>query len=127
MEVLDESVYSAQRVFLTLQQARRRRRTLLEIVAGQSEVQLAELEGVLGGEMTPKLVSARDELLDAAQRLQGELNVNRRVIDGAMAVGEQLIRAMVGGSESAPVYAANPSANTKGTPGTSGGLLNTEA
>ncbi len=127
MAVLDESVYSAQRVFLTLQQARRRRRTLLEMVAGQSDMQLAELERVLGREMTPRLGEARDELLEAAQRLQGELDVNRRVIDGAMAVGEQLLRTLVGGSESAPVYAADPSADAKRTSGTSGSLLNTKA
>ena len=127
LAVLDESVYSAQRVFLTLQQARRRRRTLLELVAGQSDVRIAELEGVLGYDMTPQLGEARDELLEAAQRLQRALDVNRRVIDGAMAVGDQLIRMLAGGSERAPLYAADPSVNEKATPGTPGGLLNTKA
>ncbi len=127
MAVLDESVYSAQRVFLTLQQARRRRRTLLEIVAGQAEVRLADLEQTLGHDMTPQLGEARDDLLRSAQRLQREVNVNRRVIDGAMAVGDQLIRTLVGGAEPAPVYAADSSAREKGTLGAAGVLLNTKA
>lgn len=127
MAILDESVFSAQRVFLTLQQARRRRRTLLEMVAGESDVQLGELEGALDHHMTPQLAEARDELLEAAHRLQGEVNVNRRVIDGALAVGEQLIRTLAGGSEAAPAYAADASVHEKGTPGAPGGLLNTKA
>ncbi len=76
---------------------------------------------------TPQLGEARDELLEAAQRLQRALDVNRRVIDGAMAAGDQLIRMLAGGSERAPLYAADPSVNEKATPGTPGGLLNTKA
>ena len=57
------------------------------MVAGESDVQLGELEGALDHHMTPQLAEARDELLEAAHRLQGEVNVNRRVIDGALAVG----------------------------------------
>lgn len=126
MAVLDESVYSAQRVFLTLQQARRRRRTLLELVAGQSELQLGELERLLGPAMTPQLREARDALLEAAQRLQRGLDVNRRVIDGAMKVGDQLIRTLVGGSEPAPVYAADSSPHEQETLSAPGVLLNTK-
>jgi len=49
------------------------------------------------------------------------------VIDGAMAVGDQLIRTLVGGAEPAPVYAADSSAREKGTLGAPGVLLNTKA
>ena len=76
--------------------------------------------------MTPELAAARDALLDCAEGLNRDLQVNRRVLDGAHAVGDRLIRAFGGGETPPPVYGAgtDPEAST----GPAGGaLLNTRA
>jgi len=119
--VLDESVYSAQRIFLTLQQARLRRRTLLELTVGQGELHLSELEDALGSLATEHLIASRDDLLAAAHRLARELRVNRRVIEGAMIMGDQMIRAVAGAIEQ-PVYTPEADCDAVGSPGA---LLNT--
>jgi flagellar biosynthesis/type III secretory pathway chaperone len=120
---IDESVFGAQRILRTLQEARRRRRTLLQLLGVEPETELRELGGALGPRMTPELNTSRDELLQAAMRLSRELTVNRRVVDGALEVGNQLLRAFTGsperpnlyaqGSEPAPKSAAGALFNTR--------------
>lgn len=122
LEALDESVFAAHRVFRTLQEARQRRRTLLELVGADADIELRELESVLGPDMTEELGVSRDQLLGAAKNLARELAMNRRVIDGAMAVGGQLLEIFVGGGENAALYERG-SESSKG--GNAGALLNT--
>jgi hypothetical protein len=120
---IDESVFGAQRILRTLQEARRRRRTLLQLLGVDQETELRDLDGALGPRMTPELQTSRDELVRAATRLSRELTVNRRVIDGALEVGNQLLRAFTGspdrpnlyaqGTESAPKSAAGALLNTR--------------
>jgi len=119
---LDDSVYAAQRVFLTIQQARRRRRTLCQLLFGREDVELRTLEDVLGDAPSGELFAARDRLLEAARRLERELRVNRRVIDGALDLGDRLIRAL-GGAGNTTVYAPPSAKDAKSPP--AGALLNT--
>lgn len=117
-EVLDDSVYSAQRVLLTLQQARLRRRTLVRILSGVDDLKPSELEDALDG-VPATVLASRDRLVEAAQALQRDLRVNRRAIQGAVAVGDRLIRALAGASEKAPLYTAPqaPDGRSGGSPG----------
>lgn len=122
LEAIDESVFSAQRVLRTLQESRRRRRSLLELIGVDRELPLRELEEQLGSVVNDTLARSRDELLASAEALSRELNSNRQVIDGALTVGEQLLRAFTGNTEPSPLY--QPGAEPdKG--GTTGALLNT--
>ena len=121
---IDESTFSAQRILLTLQQARQRRRNLLELLEVDQGAELADLEDALGPLMTPELTGSRDALLQAAAGLQRELTVNRRVIDGALDMGDRLLRIFTGQTERAPTYTAAPNAERSGS---SGALLNTRA
>lgn len=123
LEAIDESVYSAQRVLRTLQEARRRRRSLLELIGVDRELPLRELEDQLGAVVNDVLAVARDELLTAAEALSRELNNNRQVIDGALNVGEELLRVFTGNNEPAPLYQAGAAADKNG--GAAGALLNT--
>lgn len=102
---VDESVFAAQRIFRTLSEARRRRRSLLELLAGYEEVSLADLDEVLGPLMTRTLREARDELRDAARQLEGNLGRNRALLQAALEAGDRLIRAMSGAPASGAVYA----------------------
>lgn len=124
LAVLDESVYSAQRVLLTLQQARRRRRTLMTLLGGAEDTPLGELEAALGPSVSPSLSTARDQLVEAAERLGRELEVNRRVIDGAISVGDELIALFMGPPPSPELYSKNNGPEPGGRPGA---LINTSA
>lgn len=123
LRALDESVFAAHRLFRTLQEARQRRRTLLELVGAPADVELRKLESVLGAAMTDDLVSSRDQLLVAANDLARELTINRHVIDGAMAVGERLLEIFVGGGDSPAVYESGAESNKGGSAGT---IVNTK-
>lgn len=104
---VDESVFAAQRVFRTLGEARRYRRSLLALAAGCEDAPLGELEAVLGPAMTPRLGAARDELRSAARRLERQLERNRGLLQAAITTGDRLIRALSGAPAEAPVYAAH--------------------
>lgn len=123
LAVVDETVYSAQRVFRTLAEARRRRRALLDILGIDQEVSLESLDSTLGPRMTVDLELAREELKEAARRLSGELNVNRKILQGAIASGDALIRGLRGGSGKDPgVY--GPQATPRPSGGDSGLIIN---
>ena len=121
--VVDETVYSAQRVFRTLAEARRQRRALLEILGVDREVNLNLLEELLGSRMTLDLRLASEELLETARRLSGELNVNKKILQGAIASGDDLIRGLRGGDGKSPgVY--GPQAEVNPSTGDGGMLIN---
>ncbi len=108
ISALDESVYAAQRIFLTLRQARRHRRGLLNALMGDKEVALGDLEQALGSGMTASLAEARDNLQMAAQQLARQMEVNRTVIKEVIANGDRLIRAVCGVPEQSSVYTTEP-------------------
>jgi hypothetical protein len=107
LEALDESVFAAHRVIRTLGEARQRRRALLQLVGLDTDLPLRDLETVLGANATADLCTARNELLDAASRVAGALSVNRHVVDGALALGESIFAAALGG-ESPGLHAHGP-------------------
>ncbi len=117
LQTLDDSVYAAQRVFRTLEQARRKRKILNRLLTDRDDVPLAELEEALGRDATPDVLEARDGLVAAARKLAREVSLNRRIIDQAMRLGDQLIRAFGGAPEKAPVYGTGPQAESSGGPG----------
>lgn len=117
IELLDESVYAAQRVFLTLQQARRQRSILLQLLVGEPDASVSELGALLGRLASPEILTARDRLLSSARSLAHEVDLNRRILDGAMEVGDQLIRALSGASTAPPVYSADATEDASGASG----------
>ena len=104
--VVDDATFAAQRVLRTLAEARRRRRALLEILVGEPDIPLGELDRAMASGMTLGLRTARDELQEAARRVAEELDRNRRIIQGAITAGDKVIRALTGGPEAPLVYAA---------------------
>ncbi len=112
---VDESVFAAQRVFRTLGEARRYRRSLLELAAGDGNIPLGELDTALGRGMTPALGAARDGLRDAARRLERQLDRNRHLLRAAMAAGDHLLRAL--GEPVAPTGLYSPQGAAGGASG----------
>lgn len=94
VDVVDASVFSANRVIHTLGEARRRRRAILGIIGGSADTPLEELEQVLGPEMTPAVIVARERLWTEAAGVAREIEVNRRVLRHVMQDRSRLVRAM---------------------------------
>lgn len=108
---VDDSVFAAQRILLTLSQARQQRKSLLKILVGREEVALADLQNALGPAMTDGISAARDELQVAARALAEELDRNRRILQGAIKSGDQLIRALCGPAPDSATYTAPQNAS----------------
>jgi Mg2+ and Co2+ transporter CorA len=106
---VDDSVFAAQRVLRTLAEARRRRRTLLTLISGREDVALDALDVALGEDMTDDIRLARADLKETARTLSRELERNREILQGAIAAGDRLIRALCGAGTEAPVYGAERS------------------
>ena len=120
---VDDTIFSAQRIFRTLAEARLKRRTLLEILGGDPDLHLEDVEDVLGPKITPEVREALQELRRVALELSGELEVNRTVLQGAIETGDGLIRAMGGGGDGDPgTY--GPEAQAESGPRDHGLILN---
>lgn len=119
LQTVDDSVYAAHRVLRTLEEARRRRRTLLGVLAGTEDVPLERLEDALGNHADDPLLRARDALLDLARGLSREIAVNRRVLRHALSTGEAQMRTLCGVAPSGPIaYDGSAAVDQRG-----GGLL----
>jgi hypothetical protein len=91
-QAVDDSIFAVHRVMRTLEEARRRRRAVLRIVAGHEDVPVRELERALGSRVTPALAGARDRLQDVVRLVERDIARNRVVLrdavpDGAVASG----------------------------------------
>jgi hypothetical protein len=118
---VERSVYDAQRVLVTLSEARRRRLSLLGLLVGARDAHLDELDQVLGPAMPERLRSARDGLRRVARGLAAELVVNRRVLESAVKTGDHLIRAL--GGEPARTVLCGPEAGRNGSAAGGGSLI----
>jgi hypothetical protein len=99
LQSVDDSVFATHRVLVTLSEARRRRRTLNQLIGQREDLGIHSLEEALGARMTPALRSARDELHNAARLLSREVSINRRVLREALAAGDAYARTLAGVSD----------------------------
>jgi hypothetical protein len=109
LQSVDDSVFATHRVLVTLNEARRRRRTLNMLIGQREDIGIHSLDAVLGARMTPALRDARDELHHAARSLSQEVSLNRRILREALAHGDAYARTLAG-AEKSPTYDAQPSA-----------------
>lgn len=80
LQSVDESLYAAHRVLVTLNEARRRRRALNTLIGERENIGIHALDEALGARMTPALRDARDGLCSAAVVLSREVALNRRIL-----------------------------------------------
>ena len=107
LQRVDDSVFATHRVLVTLNEARRRRRTLNTLIGQREDIGIHSLDEALGHRMTAALRDARDELHIAARALSSEVALNRRILREALAAGDTYARALAG-AERSPVYAQQP-------------------
>ena len=110
LQAIDDSVYATHRVLVTLAEARRRRRSLSQLVAGVDDFPLRNLDQLLGDSLSDELRDARDGLHAAALTLSQEVETNRQVLREAMAAGSEYVRSLYGsqGAEAPALYSAEP-------------------
>lgn len=127
LQAVDDSVFSTHRVLVTLNEARRRRRALYQVLADRDDASIHELEEILGHRMTDAARGARDELRETAQALAHEVAINRQVLRGALSAGDAYVRTLTGqpAADAGPLYGA-PSA-PEPRPAAGGLLINRRA
>jgi hypothetical protein len=109
LQSVDDSVFATHRVLVTLNEARRQRRSLNTLIGQREDIGIHALDEALGARMTPALREARDELHNAAKELSRVVALNRRILRVALARGDAYARTLAG-AEASPVYASAPSA-----------------
>ena len=96
LQLVDDSVFSVQRVLLTLGEARKRRRALNVRLGQQEETPLRDLLDALGPYATDELRALRIGLQDSARTLTREVSVNRQILRVALSSGEEMVRTLAG-------------------------------
>jgi hypothetical protein len=124
LQGVDDSVFATHRVLVTLAEARRRRRSLNQLVGGNEDLPLRNIEELLGDRMTEELRFAREGLHAAALTLSQEVETNRHLLREALASGTEYVRAIYGAPEPAVGYAP-PAQRAEPEPG--GMLINRTA
>lgn len=100
---IQDSVYAIHRVLLTLDEARKRRRTLLDV--------LDDHETDVANPATPDRVRhSKQRLITAAQTLETELSLSRRVLESALSSTDDELRSVLDGIEESATYASEAGA-----------------
>lgn len=122
LQSVEESVYATHRVLHTLNEARRRRRSINRMLGESDDLSIHGLDQALGVRMPDDLRRARDELELLARALSAEVDVNRRVLRQALAAGDEYVRTLCGSIDPRVGYSAGP--QTTETERSSGLLVN---
>jgi hypothetical protein len=104
LQEVDDTVFATHRVLVTLNEARRRRRSINLLMGQQEDMPIGQLEEALGQRMTDALREARDELRLTARTLSREVGINRSILRQALANGDVFARTLAGVAAD-PVYA----------------------
>jgi hypothetical protein len=113
LQGMEEAVYATHRILMTLSEARRRRRSLDEVLSTRGTVLPADL------------LATRERLREAAHSLAAEVDALRQILHEALASGEEQIRTLYGGAEPRAFYPGN--ATPAPAPGVEGSLFNRRA
>lgn len=119
LDVVETTVHGVHRILVTLREARRGRRALIQRLTGDASTPLDDLDGALGPGMTDGLARARSELIDAAGTVSEELELNRRVLETALAANDELVRTLFDpdAGDEASTYGRDAGAASTGTNG----------
>ena len=112
LDGIDASVFATHRVLSTLAEARRRRRSLAQLLGGTDDLSLSGIVPLFRDRPPAHVAAATDELSEAARTLQREVEMNRRVLRRAVQASEASVRALCGMPPAAPAgYPNAPGTN----------------
>lgn len=103
-DAINETVHGAGRVLRTLEEARRRRHQLCGVLLSDPETPPAQIPDALGLRPGSSLHRSIGELLDYAEVVARCISVNRRLLNGAVRTGQELIRVLQGEPRGGLVY-----------------------
>ena len=114
LQALDDSVFATYRVLATLGEARRRRKSVNRLLGSAEDMNVNDLEEILGDRATPEVIAARNALQDTAVSLSREVDINKQVLRGAMDSGNDYIQKLfsAGAAPSATYEAPSAGAAT---------------
>lgn len=98
LSIVDETVHGSQRILLTLGEARKKRRRLLQLNVGSDRIDDSISDG--SERLGPAARAAWRHLREVADRLSATLSVNQSVLQEAIRFGEEYVRAVFGGEGS---------------------------
>lgn len=101
LQGVDDSVFSTHRVLVTLQEARRRRRTINHVLGEGDDLSVVAIEEFFNGNPPPSVAEAAEALRGSAVALQQEVTVNRRVLREAISAGDRQVQVLVNGAAGA--------------------------
>jgi hypothetical protein len=99
LSTIDDTIFSVQRILRTLAEARKKRRTILEIMGIDPETPMDELEGSLNPSAAPELREAVQAFRAIALELTGEVEINQKVLNCAFESRRTFIEALGGGPD----------------------------
>lgn len=114
LQALDDSVFATYRVLATLGEARRRRKSVNRLLGGEEDMNVNDLEDILGDRSTPDVISARNALQDAAVSLSREVDINKQVLKTAMDNGNNHVQQLFGTGPAPATYAGPTVVNATG-------------
>jgi flagellar biosynthesis/type III secretory pathway chaperone len=106
LQSLDDSVFATYRVLATLGEARRRRKSVNRLLGGAEDMNVNDLEEILGERATPDVVAARNALQEAAAILSREVDINKQVLRTAMDNGNDYVQKLFGSPTPPATYVA---------------------
>ncbi|HYC33283.1 MAG TPA: hypothetical protein VEB59_13415 [Gemmatimonadales bacterium] len=110
-EIVEDSVQAIGRTLLTIEEARRRRTSLIALITGTGGVPLAELEAFLGRPLPEAFARAREALRRAAETTAMDLAINQTVLRRALEAGDAFLQQLFSSTaDPMPVYAPSPRA-----------------
>lgn len=95
-DAINETVHGAGRVLQTLEEARKRRQQLCDVLLSDPGISPSLIPDALGLAVDSPLRAAIAELLDYADVVARSIAVNRRLLNGALRTGQELIRVLQG-------------------------------
>ncbi|MDZ7630582.1 MAG: flagellar export chaperone FlgN [Gemmatimonadaceae bacterium] len=115
LQALDDSVFATYRVLATLGEARRRRKSVNRLLGGAEDMNVNDLEEILGDRATPTVIDARNALQDAAVSLSREVDINKQVLKSAMDNGNDYVQKLFGATQPTPTTYVAPTATGAST------------
>jgi hypothetical protein len=106
LQALDDSVFATYRVLATLGEARRRRKSVNRLLGAAEDMNVNDLEEVLGDRATPTVIEARNALQNTAVSLSREVDINKQVLRTAMDNGNDYVQKLFGAPEPSATYVA---------------------
>lgn len=121
---IETATHGVSRAVMTLDEARRRREQLIQLLTDGEPTPLEQLESVIGS--VPGLAAARAAVRNAAKTAVRDLALNQAILRGALRAGDAYLQALFASvGEMSPGY--TPAPIPRGRPAPSGVVVNRRA